>query len=200
MAESAWDEIIECVGAAPYPVQVLPADPSRARECLARLEISERSWLGAVTLNSGGLTIDHGWLRVLGSGTDLQTDVVSASKPEQGLVLVAYDVLGGHFTWTAAEPGAPPTIHYFALDTLEYEDLERGYADWLHAMLSGAMTEFYSSLRWTGWEAESAAARLDQGIHVFPPPSTVEGKDLNHVSRDVIPLKELLEFNSGIEI
>lgn len=98
----------------------------RARDCLARLEVSQRSWLGAVAANCGGLVIDHGWLRVLGSGTDLLPDVVTQSKPEQGLVVVAYDVLGGHFVWGITESGAQPTIHYFGPDTLDYEDSGRG--------------------------------------------------------------------------
>jgi hypothetical protein len=200
VADAAWDEIIRSAQAAPYPVQVLPADPLRARECLTRLEISDRSWLGAVTLNSGGLTVDHGWLRVLGSGTDQLVDVVSASKPGQGLILVAYDVLGGYFNWGVSQPGARPTIHYFAPDSLQYEDLGRGYAEWLDAMLSGAMTQFYSALRWTGWEAEVAATALDRGIHAFPPPSTVEGKDLNKVSRKDVPIKKLLSLYAGVEL
>jgi hypothetical protein len=197
MIESAWNEIVERVQAAPYPVRVLPADPDRARDCLARLEVSQRSWLGAVAANCGGIVIDHGWLRVLGSGTDLLPDVVSVSRPEQGLVIVAYDVLGGHFVWGAPDPGARPTIHYFGPDTLDFEDLGQGYADWLNAMLSGAMSDFYQELRWDGWQAEVEATPLDQGIHTWPPPSTVEGKNLGTVSRRAISMTELVAYYTG---
>ena len=69
MEQSAWSEISALVAAAPYPVEVLPVDPPQAAACLAALEISTGSWLGAVVANSGGLVIDHGWLRVLGVGT-----------------------------------------------------------------------------------------------------------------------------------
>jgi uncharacterized protein DUF2625 len=199
MVESAWAQIMERVRVAPYPVRVLAADPGRARACLARLEISERSWLGALVANSAGLVIDHGWLRVLGSGTDLLPDVVTESRPQDGLVVVAYDVLGGHFIWAAATPAKRPTIHYFGPDTLDYTDLDLGYAEWLQAMLGGATTDFYRDLRWHGWQVESASTALDQGIHLFPPPSTVEGKDLNTVSRRAISLKELVSYYSGSE-
>jgi Protein of unknown function DUF2625 len=67
--QSAWSEISALVAAAPYPVEVLPADPQQAAACLAALEIATGSWFGAVVANSGGLVIDHGWLRVLGALT-----------------------------------------------------------------------------------------------------------------------------------
>ena len=66
--------------------------------------------------------------------------------------------------------------------------------------LNEGMAEFYSTLRWTGWEAEVSAIALDRGIHAFPPPFTVEGKDLNQVSRKDIPIKELLSLHAGIEL
>ena len=198
-ADSAWPEVVRAVRAAPYPVQVLPAEADRARQCLARLEISDRSWLGALVANSGGIALDHGWLRVLGSGGPQLPDVVSESKPEHGLVVVAYDVLGGHFIWASVDPGAKPTIHYFGPDTLEYQDVELGYAQWLHAMLTGWMTEFYAGLRWPGWEAEVASLPLDTGLHTYPPPNTREGRDLSRVSRRPTNLKQLVTHYSGLD-
>ncbi len=198
-ADSAWPEVVRAVRAAPYPVQVLPADPARARQCLTRMEISDRSWLGALVLNTGGLAIDHGWLRVLGSGCPQLPDVVSESKPEHGLVVVAYDVLGGHFIWASVDPGAKPTIHYFGPDTLEYQDVELGYAQWLHAMLTGWMTDFYANLRWPGWEAEVQTVPLHMAIQTDPPPSTQEGRDLRRAARNVVGLKELVAYYSGLD-
>jgi Protein of unknown function DUF2625 len=86
-------------------------------------------------------------------------------------------------------------VHYFGPDDLGWQDLEQGYAEWLHAMLAGSMTEFYTNLRWPGWEAEVANVRLDEGIHTWPPPWTAEGKNLATVSRRAIPLAELLAFH-----
>lgn len=66
-------------------------------------------------------------------------------------------------------------------------------------MLTGAMVEFYKGVRWPGWETEVATIRLDQGLSLWPPPCTVEGKDLSAVSRRAISLKELVSFYSGLE-
>lgn len=195
MGGSVWAEVSAAVAAAPYPVHVLPADADRARRCLAVLGITTRSWLGAVVAHSGGLLVDHGWLRVLGSGTSGLPDVVAEADPDAGLLTVGYDVLGGQFAWFQAQPDASPTVHYFGPDDLGWHDLEQGYADWLHAVLTGSLTRFYETLRWPGWEQEVADLLLDQGIHTWPPPSTVQGKDLSAVSRKAIPLAELVSFH-----
>ncbi|MEH0845862.1 DUF2625 family protein [Micromonospora sp. CPCC 205711] len=195
MEQSAWSEISALVAAAPYPVEVLPADPQRAGACLAALEITTRSWLGAVVANSGGLVIDQGWLRVLGGGHDVLPDVAAEMDPGAGRLIVAFDVMGGQFAWLQAKPGVRPTVHYFGPEDLAWQDLELGYGDWLEAMLAGAMTQFYEGLRWPGWESEVASVALYQGISAWPPPWTREGKDLSAVSRKPIRLAELVSVH-----
>jgi hypothetical protein len=186
--------VAAAVASSPYPVRVLPVDAERAAACGAALGVSTRSWLGAVVAGAGGLLVDHGWIRVLGSGHDRLPDVVTESDAEAGLLTVGYDVMGGRFAWLQPGPGAPPTVHYFGPDDLGWVDLEQGYADWLNAILAGSATRFYETLRWPGWEADVAALGLDQGFSVWPPPFTVEGKDQSTVHRQAVPLAELVDF------
>jgi hypothetical protein len=92
-----------------------------------------------VVHHNGGLVLDHGWLRGLGSGND---EHHSASLDEindnvTGGVIVAQDVLGGQFAWMPNSAGKP-TICYLAPDTLRWEDCEQGYSNWLRAMIGGA--------------------------------------------------------------
>jgi hypothetical protein len=112
--QSAWTEVTATMAAAPYPVKVLPADAAQAQGCLAALGITTGSWLGAVVANTGGVLIDHGWLRVLGYGHGGLPSVAV----EPGRLTVGHDVLGGQFAWLPARPGAKPTVHYFGPDTL----------------------------------------------------------------------------------
>ncbi|MBO0881350.1 MAG: DUF2625 family protein [Mycobacterium sp.] len=191
MDETSWPEVSAVVAAAPYPVEVLPVDPVRGSECLSALGITVRSWLGAVVANCGGLLVDHGWLRVLGGGCSGLPAVALPATDTVGLT-VAYDVMGGQFAWLPGQANAAPTVHYFGPEDLTWQDLELGYADWLHAMLGGSLTAFYAALRWPGWEAEVATVPPDQGISAWPPPFTREGKDLSAVSRKAIPLGELV--------
>ncbi|MEU5881046.1 DUF2625 family protein [Spirillospora sp. NPDC047279] len=195
MDPTAWDEIQAAVRAAPYPAEALAPDTDRAARCLAALGITTRSWLGAVVSHTGGISVDHGWVRVLGSGGHGLPDIVEEADPERRGLIVAYDVLGGQFAWIPARPGAPPTIHYFGPDDLEWFDLEQGYAGWLHAVLAGSLIQFYDTLRWDGWETEVAGTALDHGIHTYPPPWSVEGKDLAKASRKAVPMKQLVAFH-----
>jgi hypothetical protein len=70
----------------------------------------------------------------------------------------------------------------------------RGYAEWLNAILARSLTRFYENLRWPGWEAEVAALALDEGITAYPPPFTVEDRDLSSVLRTTALLAELVSF------
>jgi hypothetical protein len=141
------------------------------------------------------LLVDHGWLRVLGSGNGRLKDVVAEADPAAGVLIVGHDVLGGQFAWLQSAPGSPPTVHYFGPDDLGWQDLEQGYADWLHAVLAGSLTGFYETLRWPGWEVEVSQLLLDQGIHTWPPLWTVEGQNLAVVSRKAIPMAELVSYH-----
>ncbi|WP_230686895.1 DUF2625 family protein [Catellatospora vulcania] len=192
--QSAWAEILGVVAQSPHIVEVLPADEGMPASCLHHLQVTTGSWLGAVTYLSGGIVVDGGWLRVLGSGSIGRglTDIVAANQPDSFGLVVAHDVLGGVFAWAQGSPGDAPTVHYFGPDALDWQDLELGYAAWLTAMLMGAIEPFYDTLRWPGWPAEVAACRLDQGIHTLPPPWSKEGKDLGKASRRPIPMTELV--------
>ena len=194
----AWNEIAATLSTSPYPVRVLLPNPDRATQCLSTLGVTSRSWLGAVIAHSGGLLVDHGWLRVFGSGSGDLPDALHDTDPSAGGLIVALDVLGGQFAWAPAEPGKPPTLHYFGPDTLGWQNLEQGYRDWLYGMLAGAMTQFYENLRWPGWEAEVAELSLAQGISTYPPPSTVEGKDLSAAQRSPVPMSELVAFHHDL--
>jgi uncharacterized protein DUF2625 len=193
---TAWAEICDAVSTAPYAVEILQAAAGRADACLIGLEVTTRSWLGAVAHNSGGLLIDDGWLRVFGAGHAERglPDILAINGAHPIGCVVAEDVLGGRFLWIPNEDGQRPTVHYYGGDTMEWEDLELGYAEWLTAMIGGAVTEFYSHLRWPGWQAEVAALRLDQGISTVPFLGTRDGLDLSKTSRRAISMDELTRF------
>ena len=192
--DPAWPEIEAAVAAASYSIEVLDADPGRADDELVKLQVTTRSWLGAVVHRTGGLVLDHGWLRVLGSG-NAERHLASLSAVNDGLtggIIVAQDVLGGQFAWVPT--GGKPTIRYFAPDTLRWDDCEMGYGHWLAAMIGGGLTGFYETLRWHGWAEDIAGYRLDQAVSLWPPPWTKEGKDLNAVARRPVPMSEVMSM------
>lgn len=102
--DPAWPQWLELIRLAPVPVVVLPVARQAGLEVLFRLQVTARTMMGALALNSGGLLADHGWLRLLGGGTANPPDLAAvnglgqpgASGPPPSLT-VGFDVLDGRF-------------------------------------------------------------------------------------------------------
>lgn len=195
----AWPELSQLVAASPLNVTVCPpkADSSTA----ATLGLGTGSYLGALARNTSGVIVDDGWLRLLGgSSTDEGLPGLDqASAGTTGLLVVAYDVLGGVF---ALDGGALGTgngsVHHFPVDSLVWEDLELGHAAFVTWMLEGATVDFYEPLRWAGWQNDIAPLPPRQGLSLYPFPFSVEGKDLSKVSKRAVPMSELLGMYNDI--
>lgn len=50
-------------------MEILPRDPAAAEAELVKTQVTTRSVMGAVVYETGGILIDRGWLRILGSGS-----------------------------------------------------------------------------------------------------------------------------------
>lgn len=184
--------IRDWIAASPVDVKVLPASPEDGRRCLEALQVTTRSPMGAVAFHTGGLLVDHGWLRVLGAGSaalprslDLWNAVGGSARFDRG-VLIADDVLGGFFAWFRE----PRTVHYLAPDTLEWEDSQLGYADWLAWALTERLRQFYEDLRWEGWSQEIATLRGESGLLIYPPLFS-EASPVAERKRSPVPMEEL---------
>lgn len=178
--------------------EILP--PSERRDTvLLGLQVTTRSPLGAVAHDTGGLLIDHGWLRVLGSGhARLTRDLLSWNETRgQGLLLVADDAAGGFFALNGGALGDDAgALYYWAPDSLEWEPLEIGYGDFLQWALSGRLAQFYADLRWPEWQAEVAALPGDQCMSFFPFLWSREGAPATSTStRKPVPVAEQYAFN-----
>ncbi|MFD5076103.1 DUF2625 family protein [Streptomyces sp. NPDC058371] len=219
--EPAWPLVSAELATGEVHVDLLPVDPERGRRALLQLQITARSWLGGIVLNCGGLVLDSGWLRVYGSpgddGPGGLPGVVAlpslaevngfpghfdpAWRPRDALV-VAHDVLGGVFTvngpdpQAAGRPGEPGEVVYFAPDSLRWDALGTGYGPWLAWLLTGGMDQFYETLRWPGWRAETGALSGTQGLSFVPFLWSADARrDLAATSRRAVPLAELLGVN-----
>lgn len=163
------------------------------------------STLGAIIYETGGLLFDHGWVRVLGSGHPRLPRSIwdwnfgrttQGDGPPPPFLLVADDIVGGFF---AIDGGGLGMTHghvcYFAPDTLRWESLEMGYTDFINWLLKGAVTAYYESMRWPGWEKEIAVIGGDQTLSIAPPMWTKEGKDVARCSRRAVPISEIYSLN-----
>ena len=182
MEPRAWPLVQRWIEQATNAVTVLPVDEDAGRETLAALGITERSVLGALVVNTGGLSVDHGWLRVLGGPALLAW----SDRVGDGFV-VGHDVVAGFYAVTRDEG----EVRYLAPDSLDWEGTEMGHAAWVHWTLTGDLETYYENLRWPGWEAEIAPLAPDQGLTLYPPPFTREGRPVSNATRGVTPMAEL---------
>jgi hypothetical protein len=200
-AGPAWPRVQEWIRDATNLVEVLPASEPARGDALVATQVTTRSTLGAVIYETGGLLIDHGWLRVLGSGHPR----LPRSLPEWNrertyqtpegpppFLLIADDVLGGFFAINGGGlTGEPGHVCYMPPDRLEWESLEAGYSQFLFWCLGAAeVTGFYRGQRWPGWEGEVSALPGDQGFCIYPPLCT-QGPPVAERHRGAVPLAEL---------
>src|SRR5262245_8992381 len=124
--EPAWPLVQGWIRDAKRPVEVLPA-PACAGDKLVCMQVTTRSPLGAVIFHTGGILVDHGWIRILGSGHprlprplpdwNFQCGMAEGAVPPPW-VLKADDILGGFFALNGGR-FAPEghSVWYFAPDT-----------------------------------------------------------------------------------
>jgi hypothetical protein len=188
--------IEKMLGAATLSYQLLPPSTESGR-VLSSLQVTTRSTLGAIAYETGGLLIDHGWLRVLGSGhPQLSRNLVDWNNGRaDAYLLVADDAAGGFFSINGGGLGDDVgAMYYWAPDTLRWEQLDIGYTDFLGWALSDRLATFYDGLRWDGWRSDLRELRADQCFSFFPFLWTREGS-IDESSRTLIDVGEQFEIN-----
>lgn len=196
-SEPAWPSVLAMISGSRSAV-ALPLDRVVGERALWSLQVTDRSPMGSIALSCGGFVAAGGWLRVFGGGdpglvTWNRTPGGAAIIADalEGALVVGADVLGGFFLLDDGGLGRPGAIHHLAADTLEIHDLGVGYSGWLQWVLTGDTAAYYAHLRWRGWEAEVGGLEWSRGLHLYPPPWSVEGRDLGAASRRDVPLVEL---------
>ena len=204
--DPAWPEVQQWIAKASNAVEVLPANDKDRESALLATQVTTQSPMGAIVYETGGLLMDHGWLRILGSGhprlprslaawNEGRTMFGDGNPP--GYLLVADDVLGGFFAINGGSLGPElGSLFYFAPDSLKWECLNRGYSEILLWWLQGDVAAFYESLRWPGWEQEVNTVGGDQAIFIFPFLST-KGPPLEERHHGIVPISELFTLHVG---
>ncbi|WP_336775922.1 DUF2625 family protein [Paenibacillus sp. MMO-58] len=204
--ENAWSDIQAWIADSDNKVTIVANERGDGELALYRLQISNKSTMGAIALECGGLLIDRGWLRVLGSGNkELNNSLISWNEqstskikyPLIGGLIVAYDVVGGFFAINngAFDPKSH-SVYYLAPDTLEWEDTEMTYTDFINWSLFGDLNLYYESFRWYGWEQDVEKLSLEEGILIYPYLWSKEGKEVNNAHKKAVTMKELWEVQN----
>lgn len=204
-ADPAWPLVQNWIDSAKNKVEVLDVDPVKAREVLYNTQVSTYATLGAVIYNSGGIMVDNGWLRILGSGSSRLNRSVSewnrgktireyGDKP--AYLLVADDAVGGFFAINYGAFGEDlKHLYYLAPNSLKWEPLGLGYTEFIRFCFNGDISNFYKGLRWSTWEQFIAKLDGNKSYSFQPYLWTQGGMDIEKCSRKLVSTEELFQFN-----
>lgn len=199
--EPAWPAVDELVSGSRRHVEVLPIAPDAGRACLHRLQVTNRSVLGALALECGGLVVDR-WLRILGGGAPGLPSLAEANGLDGAAdgtappaLVVAIDAVAGRFAVNGGGlVGEFGEVCYFAPDTLSWEPLGMGHGAFVEWALGDGLDPFYEDLRWPNWQELVTGVALDQAVASFPPAFTEEGRHEELITRAVVPWTEHASF------
>lgn len=146
-----------------------------------------------VVVNNTDSIVINKYLRILGTGQNLYENIFLFNLEAERAFgeknyIVAYDAFGGLFSTKG-------TIHYFAPDTLEWEDLDINYYEFVRWTLSEKLKDFYSAFLWDHSEELINNLKLGQGILIYPYLWAKEC-DINTAVKKLVPYKEILEMNA----
>jgi hypothetical protein len=184
--EPAIKLLQQLVNDAKVPCELLPPGPEREK---------------ALLYDTGGLLIDDGWLRLLGSGhAKLSRSLHEWNSPrtDGAFYLVGDDLAGGFFAINGGAFGDDVgSVYYWPPDSLEWESLERGFTDFVAMFLTHTIENYYTDLRWSTWREDARSASSDQCFAFFPFLWTKEGS-VERSHRSVVPMSQMWDAKVDI--
>jgi hypothetical protein len=206
--EPAWAFVKDWIDSAKNKVEILAVDTAKAKDALYKTQVTTRSPMGAIVYMTGGLLIDDGWIRILGSGNEkLDRTLPGWNKGKSftefgeppAFLLIADDVLGGFFMLNGGSLGKDlGKVYYFSPDNLKYEPLGLTYTEFLEFCFNNDLNKFYKGYRWPNWKEDVSKLGADKVYNFYPPLWSKEGKDLNKNVRAAVPVEEQYIFNINL--
>jgi hypothetical protein len=201
-----WSVIKKQIKEAKNPVLVLPKSVGRADTVLYQAQVTTRSPMGTIIYETGGILIDSGWIRILGSGSkNLNRTLMSWNKgksfskwgEQPSFLLIADDVLGGFYAINGGgldSVGIGKVFYFSPDDAARWSNLQLSYSDFLHFCFQGNLKEYYKNLRWALWKKDVTKINGDLAFSVYPFLWSKEGKDINKSTRKIVSINDLWDL------
>ncbi|TCM99390.1 uncharacterized protein DUF2625 [Paenibacillus sp. BK033] len=203
-SDSTWLLLNEWASTSTNKVEILSVNKQLSSNVIHKLQITTKSLLGTVAYHTGGILVENGWLRIIGSGSKLfSRDLIDWNKIDSSgktgrlssAILVADDAVGGFYALNGgAFQGEKGEIFYLAPDTLEWEGLEMQYSDFINWAFYGDLTQFYETFRWNDWVEDVQKLNSDKGILIYPY-LWAKGDSISNRARNIVPIEELWHIN-----
>lgn len=187
-----WQKLKRSAERSRNKVEFLEKDSAKAVIALQQSQLSTGTTLGSIIYYSGGILIDDGWIRILGSGSrrlprnipEWNAGKISAMRTsEMFYILVADDVMGGLFAIKASSVEELENIgqvFYFGPNSLSWQNTGLSYNAFLFFCFNGNLNDFYSDFRWKGWKEEIATVDCNSVISCYPLLWTKEGLQMKN--------------------
>lgn len=203
--DPGWSLVEEWIQSAKNKVEILQTDKLKAEDALYKMQVTTRSPMGSIVYMTGGILIDDGWIRILGSGSDRLNrslpdwnkgkTITDFGQPTPYL-LIADDAIGGFFMLNGGGLGNDiGKVYYFAPDNLEFEPLDLTYSEFLSFCFNNDLNEFYEDYRWKNWKSDVKKLKGDNVYSFYPYLWTKEGKYINNNSKKEISCEEQYSLN-----
>lgn len=172
---SVWTIIQGWLKQANNPFDILAKDVENAGKELLDMQLSTKMPLGAVVYETGGILVDHGWVRLIGSGNEKlprglfewnfgKTFEAAGERPLY--LLVADDAIGGYFAINGGGLGKKiGIIYYYSPKKPKWESLGLNYSQFLGWALTADLNGFYHGVRWQNWQHDIAHLNGSQVIN-----------------------------------
>jgi len=202
--DPGWAVVNQWIDSAKNKIEVLSVDTFKAKDALYKTQVTTRSIMGAIVFSTGGILIDNGWIRILGSGSaKMQRTLPDWNKGKAfkdfgdrpAFFLVADDAAGGYFAINYGNFGDDiDNIYYLSPGDLKWEPLGINYEDFIWFCFTGDLKKFYSGIRWTSWQKDVQSLKADEVFHIYPPLWSKEGKDIEKDSKRPVSSEENFSY------
>ena len=187
-----WNEIKSILKSSTKNIKILSSNYNNS---LNNLNINENSVLGQVIINTGGIFIEN-YIRLFGSGDEENSYNIYKYNLElkkyfdDNIIIIGNDIFGGLFSLNKEKNN----ILYFAPDTLEWEDLDITYKEFIKFVTSEKIYEFYKSYKWSTFQEDIKKVKFNEGILIYPFLWSNEC-NIEKAKKDIVPFSEILQVN-----
>lgn len=187
-----WNEIKSILKSSTKNIKILSSNYNNS---LNNLNINENSVLGQVIINTGGIFVEN-YIHLFGSGDEENSYNIYKYNLElkkyfdDNIIIIGNDIFGGLFSLNKEKNN----ILYFAPDTLEWEDLDITYKEFIKFVTSEKIDEFYKSYKWSTFQEDIKKVKFNEGILIYPFLWSNEC-NIEKAKKDIVPFSELLQIN-----
>ena len=187
-----WNEIKSILKSSTKNIKILSSNYNNS---LNNLNINENSVLGQVIINTGGIFIEN-YIRLFGSGDEENSYNIYKYNLElkkyfdDNIIIIGNDIFGGLFSLNKEKNN----ILYFAPYTLEWEDLDITYKEFIKFVTSEKIDEFYKSYKWSTFQEDIKKVKFNEGILIYPFLWSNEC-NIEKSKKDIVSFSELLQIN-----